>query len=244
MLLDDANLTDFMHNFYGYGTYAGDIWLVGMEEGGGHSCEEVAARLAVWEKRGRKELEDVAAYHIAFGVTQLFEQHPKIQPTWGKLIRLLLAAEGAETIEAQAVREFQRDRLGRLDSNHCLLELFPLPSRSINPAHWLYATCSTLPFLASRPAYIAHMQRRRVAHLRERIATHRPKAVVFYSLQYLSFWEEIAGSPFTYQTALDCHTLHNNGTTYYVLKHPATRGITSETYQAIGRDIGSAASST
>jgi len=232
--LDDDLLNQFARTFYGYGTYEGDYWLIGMEEGGGNSCDEVDARLKAWDERGKRELEDIDAYHQAFGVSDLFQPHPRIQPTWGKLIRLLLAAGGAEPVETQQVREFQRDHLARSTSNHCILELFPLPSPSTN--QWLYADCSQLPYLGNRDHYRAFVSPFRVAHLQAQIRLHRPLYVVFYSFSYrVNYWEKIAGVPLKDNPDLGCALGRNNDTMFVIMKHPATKGITSDYYDRIGR---------
>lgn len=77
-MFDDHLLTEFMNKFYGYGNFATPYWFIGMEEGGGDSFEEVAQRLTVWKQRGRRELEDVADYHMALGITHPFDAKPKL----------------------------------------------------------------------------------------------------------------------------------------------------------------------
>jgi len=59
MPLDDELLAEYITTFYGYGNYRGEWWLVGMEEGGGDSVNDITSRLTRWNGRGRKELEDV-----------------------------------------------------------------------------------------------------------------------------------------------------------------------------------------
>ena len=114
---DDLLLDEFAHSFYGYGNYGGQFWFIGMEEGGGDSFAEVAKRLEAWALRGRREIDDVAEYLAAIGITHLHNDHPKLQSTWSGLIRILLSSNG-ETPTTEQVREYQRtsldDRLGIL----------------------------------------------------------------------------------------------------------------------------------
>ncbi|MEA3335851.1 MAG: hypothetical protein U9R25_08055 [Chloroflexota bacterium] len=126
-LFDDQLLDEFAHQFYGYGNYSGQYWFVGMEEGGGNSFEKVNRRLNTWAHRGKRELEDVAGYHQAIGITDLFSEKPKIQRTWGKLIRIVLSSQGI-TPTTERVRAYQRAVLGRPNGETCLVELFSLPS--------------------------------------------------------------------------------------------------------------------
>jgi hypothetical protein len=78
---DDLLLDEFAHSFYGYGHYGGQFWFIGMEEGGGDSCTEAAKRLEAWALRGRREIDDVAEYLTAIGITYLHNDHPKLQST-------------------------------------------------------------------------------------------------------------------------------------------------------------------
>ncbi|MCA9909957.1 MAG: hypothetical protein KC519_14970, partial [Anaerolineae bacterium] len=88
--LNDALLKRFMHGFYGYGNLHAPFWFVGMEEGGGKSFDEIATRLRVWQMRGEKLTEDVMDYHVDIGMPDFFYDKIKLQPTWAKLIRVLL----------------------------------------------------------------------------------------------------------------------------------------------------------
>lgn len=231
---DDQLLHTFMHHFYGYGNYQGDYWFIGMEEGGGDTFDEVCQRLAVWDQRGRQELEDVAEYHLALGITHPFAEKPKLQPTWAKLIRVLLSMAG-ETPTKEAVRRYQQQQWARCTGNVCLLELLPLPSPSTS--HWLYAQHSQLPDLISRDRYRERWSVLRTERLHQRIARHQPKAVIFYSFGYLAYWEAIVGAPLQPILADSMYARHHNNCLYLVLKHPAATGVTSEYFHEAGRYI-------
>ena len=103
----DNLLETFIHNFYGYGNYQANYWFIGMEEGGGNSIEEINRRLNSWNNRGKFELEDVAEYHFAIGIPEHFRDPAKLQPTWNKLIRTLLSAQG-QPGSTDDVREYQK----------------------------------------------------------------------------------------------------------------------------------------
>ncbi|MEI2612078.1 MAG: hypothetical protein V9G20_25870 [Candidatus Promineifilaceae bacterium] len=231
---DDTLLETFIHQFYGYGNYQSDFWLIGMEEGGGNSYEAVVRRLTAWDKRGRNELEDAAAYHQAIGVTKLFHDRPVIQRTWGKLIRVLLNATGHHPTR-ESIRLFQRDQFGRRNSNHCLLELLPLPSPSTN--HWLYVQYSQLPYLADRASYQMHCLEQRIYHLQNRLLGHSPKVVVFYSFNYLAHWQKITGLEFESVAAADFYVAQTAATLFIVMKHPAAKGPGNAYFDAVGQYI-------
>jgi len=116
---DDSLLEHFAETFYGYGDYNGYYWLIGMEEGGGDSFDNVEKRLSAWNKRGRSELEDVAEFHRAIDLGEFFDEKPKRQPTWDKLTRILLSAEGLLSTEDQdeqrkQIREYRQTSLGKI----------------------------------------------------------------------------------------------------------------------------------
>ncbi len=234
--LDSALLEDFMGRFYGYGNYLGDYWFVGMEEGGGNSFAGIERRLNTWKERGGRELEDVAEYHLAIGVTSLFSERPKIQPSWGKLIRVILAMKGYSPTVNQ-IRDYQRDCLGRMDGDTCLLELLPLPSPSTR--HWIYGDYSELPYLADRDTYRRTLRDGRIKHLQQRIKQYRPKVVLFYSFSYREQWQTISGVDFS---PIDEGKFYvgSNGTSVFVMTmHPAATGLSNDYWHRVGHVIAS-----
>jgi len=231
--LDDQLLDEFVHNFYGYGSYSGQFWFIGMEEGGGDSLSEVTKRLETWANRGKRETDDVAEYLRDIGITYLHNGHPELQTTWSGLIRIMLSYQGQEPTTEQ-IREYQRTSLGRLTGNTYLGELFPLPSPSLG--HWLYAEHSTLPYLASRKVYRQTCLAFRSAHFRKRIIQHRPAVVVFYGLSYRKYWQAIAGVDLLPE--LDgVYAGRDDATLFVVTQHPAARGVTNEYFHQVGRLI-------
>ena len=231
---DDQLLQYFMSTFYGYGSYSGPYWFIGMEEGGGDSVREVSKRLMVWDQRGRHELEDVVEYHLELGITHPFGEKPMLQPTWAKLIRVLLSMEG-QTPTTEEVRNYQQRLWARNGSNVCLLELLPLPSPSTS--HWLYAQHSQLSSLVSREQYRRIWSNVRIHALRQRIAAHQPQAVVCYSFSYLPFWTELVGTALQPVLAGGMYIHQTQSTVYAVLKHPAATGVTSAYFHEAGRLI-------
>lgn len=231
---DDALITDFAQTFYGYGNYSGPYWFVGMEEAGGDSFEEVERRLVAWSGRGQRELEDVASFHKAIGHDELFQEHPPLQRTWSKLMRIILSAERDE-VDREKLREYQRDSLGRLEGQSCLIELFPLPSPST--AHWMYAEHSTLHHLASRKAYHEHYVKPRIEHIRESIKWHKPKAVIFYSTTFHDLWRCIVEPSYIFEERNGVLIAQGVGTTFFIIKHPVTRGITNAYFHNVGQMI-------
>jgi hypothetical protein len=236
---DDSLLANFADTFYGYSDYKGHYWFIGMEEGGGDSFDNVNKRLSVWNADGRPELEDVAKFHHALGLGKFFKESPKLQPTWNKLIRILLSAKGQENVQTEQVREYQRSLLGRVsEEENCLIELLPLPSRSTHD--WIYVNHSKLSCLKDRDKYKECYMHKRAKHIQERIDQYKPRVVVFYSTtkEYLEQWKQIAEAPFTFDHTKKLYVARRNGTLFVITDHPA-RWWRHSYFHNAGRQIAS-----
>jgi hypothetical protein len=235
--LDEEILAAYMEGFFGYGNLNGDYWFIGMEEGGGNSFEEIERRLACWNERGRKTLEDLRQYHEAFGEQRWFLLR-KIQPTWGRLIRILLSATG-QPHEDQDVRSYQVDKLGRDADETCLMELMPLPSQSTD--HWHYGSWSKLPDLQSRERYYAALAAPRLKKIKQLIAEYQPKVVVFYGRSYQKIWMAACPKGITFRSFqiadMEVSIADQRGSTYTLCAHPASRGSSNRYFDAVGRKI-------
>jgi len=237
--LDETLLAEFIRTFYGYGDYQGPYWFVGMEEGGGNTLAAIRRRITLWQQRGRHELEDVAGYHLALDYPWYFTSPTIVQPTWNKLIRMVLSASQPD-VSLDQVKAYQREALGRWHHETCLLELLPLPSPSTG--NWLYEAFATVPGLGTRQTYRETYARQRADHLRERIRQHHPATVVFYSVNawYLEWWRAIANVDLEVRQmdGVDYHVGSDAHTRYLVVHHPASRGITHNYYHGLGRLMG------
>lgn len=87
-------------------------------------------RLNAWRRRGIHAFEDVAQYHPEIGLTGWFKYKPKLQPTWNKLIKILLSSN-SQLPTTEQVREYQKILLGRANGDTFLVELLPLASPSM-----------------------------------------------------------------------------------------------------------------
>jgi len=199
--LNQTTLSNRLQSFWGFGNYESKYWFIGMEEGGGDNIQEVSKRLSVWEKFGSPELIDNFEYHkgiSGYGYENHFEGKIKLQPTWAKLIRAYLNIENPNrNYSADDIKKFQAKYWGRLNSNNCLLDIFPLPSPSAN--NWHYDKWCEIPILRNRDTYKNALQSERVNTLQKRISTYKPKVVMFYAFgdEYLKFWEQVAEINFT-----------------------------------------------
>lgn len=238
--LNDTHLLQFMAAFYGFGTYTGKYWLVGMEEAGGRTFADINFRLTQWQQSGCLELEDLPTHADRLGWGEkYFGAKPKWQPTWGKLIRIILAGEGLTNVNTAVIKQFQREQLGKHDSNHCLIELFPLPAQSTK--HWIYDQHTKLSCLQHREKYLQHLAPKRINHIRSRLKQHQPKAVIFYGWKYRHWWEKIVGLPFMKHENLKCLMVVDNDIQFWVVNHPTATGITNHYFDQIGAQIATSA---
>ena len=234
--MNDELLEKRIETFYGYGNYQGKYWFIGMEEAGGEDLENINLRVNTWEKREEKrkekEIDDVAEYHEDMGLWD-----KKIQKTWKGLIRITLSANGQYNINTDDVRKYQLDELGRKDKETCLLELFPLPSPSIDD--WIYAKYYQLSFLSDRETYRNYCVDKRINHITQIIKEHRPKVVVFYGMKYDYYWRKIANIEFTKKDSKNHYFLigENNQTVFVMVKHSVAFGVTIEYFHDIGKSI-------
>jgi len=148
--LNDQVLQHFITTFYRSGNYEGDYWFVGMEEGGGNSLDKVRTRIKVWQDHGETELVDVYNFHILINYPENFTNPVKLQRTWMQQARIVLASKGLPNSAAD-VKVYQRDVIGRKNSETCLLELLPLPSPSTSA--WHYDQWTNIGFLKNRKVY-------------------------------------------------------------------------------------------
>ena len=235
--LDDATLDAYITTFYGHTGYEAKYWFVGMEFGGGNSAAEIVSRIQGWDERGRPELEDIVGPPGQEG-SPFFRPPYPLQPTWAKLIRVALSAEGPPPT-TEHVRAYQTERLGRAGGLDCLLELLPLPSPGLSQFKF-YPESSELPYLHDRAAYVRHVAPARISHLRRRIAEYRPAAVVFYGSSYAGWWRQIAGMEFRAAPIGKVALASNGQTQFVIMQHPTAFGVGSAYFAAVGRLIAGA----
>jgi hypothetical protein len=229
-MLPPELLDAFMSGHFGYGNLAAPIWFIGMEEGGGHSADEVDRRLQAWDALGCRPTSDLREFHERAAIAGRWREPFPISPTWGKLIRVRLASRGIEATR-DTIRAYQCDHLGRRDGDTCLLELMPLPSQSVG--RWIYGEISADPTLATRDVYMARWLAARVARLRTLIREHRPRSVVFYGASYLAHWGEVAGVELA-EAEAGIRTGQGPNTQFVVARHPSARGAGSAHFERVG----------
>lgn len=162
-------------SWFGYGRWDAPYWFIGMEPGG----TDDHASYEVWMQLGGTELIDCRAHHLGTNFSKWHGGHrPPTQPTWRRLIQLLLGYEG-KPADGDAVSIYQHDKWGALGGDTALLEVSALHAKN-------------LATLVNRNAY----RDQRIATLKERLEAYRPKFVVFYGLGYKGIYAKIANARF------------------------------------------------
>lgn len=219
-------------NFWGYGNLTSDVWFVGMEEGYNESNEILFERFKATAHAAVFDIyEDL---RVDPGHVYWFEENAPTQPTYRPLIFIhrYLQTRAEPTLEE--VREYQIRKFGRKTADHAVLELMPLPSKSIKESDWLYAD-SGVEGLSSRKEYLATYKPQRVRELHVLIQTHKPKLVLFYSRGYLPDWQQIAGAPFEEVIPKKLHTAKDHGTLYAVVPHATSFGMSKNDWCDIAK---------
>lgn len=209
-----------INNFLGYGNIDSNIWFVCMEEGFDGTLEDLSLRLDATKDKTIIDIQsDMAG--VPDHMRYFIGEHPPIQRTWSKMI-LMLGAFDSENFLTEDVRSYQKNRFGRLNSNHCILDFMPLPSRSINEADWNYSDFG-IDYLESRSTYLRKIMPFRISLFQGYIKERHPQNIIFCSRTYLPYWLEISGCKFKQMNGF--HFCERGGINYFVVPHPTAYGI-------------------
>jgi hypothetical protein len=219
----DRLLRNYMNRFFGYGSWNAPYWFIGIEEA---DCgEPITDRLERWRRRDCSDLEDFAQFHENTQHCRFIGKKPAYQRTWGSLVKIFLSFKGVDWDKA-TVLDFQGNTFARRNKEVAAIDLFPLPSRSVN--HWSYRTqFANVPFLKSRELYEHTLFPRRQRVLNRRIQQYKPKLVVFYSKTYSDLAEGVAGVNLAQSSCADCLEGANAATFFFVcrLRRPSDESL-------------------
>jgi hypothetical protein len=230
--MDTKLIQDFCLGFYGYGNLNSEYWFVGMEEGGQNTIKEFYESYV--EKWDGKESADFLKDLNKETERMYFSNDAKIQKTWGGIITLLLSIENFP-INRESIIEYQKTKLGRINGNNLLIELLPLPHRSISD--WDYQSLE-IPYFDTRESYCKYYLPKRIEHIKNLLKIHRPKVVVFLGVSefYLESWKKIIGIEKN-DNIIHPYIIRIDTTVFVICKHPAAFGLHSSYYPEIGKSI-------
>ncbi len=232
-MINPQLLTDYMSRFVGFGDRSAPVWFVGLEQGGGENLAELERRLEAWYDLGAGSFADLRHYCERIGERRWHGPSPRIQPTLGKLVRLVLAAQGQAT-DPESVRRHQAETFGCTAGGSVIGELMPLPSRNIS--EWIYSSLSAVPGLESREAYLRRYRPVRLALLQRAIRGAGPKAVVFIGTSETETWSEVVGQRFV-QGPGGAGWCEVGLTRFVVLTHPTAYGAKNAYFEEVGRAL-------
>jgi hypothetical protein len=221
-------------NFWGYGNLNSPYWFIGMEEGYSEKNEVLLDRFTATAHQQICDIYD--DLKVDPGHVYWFENGAPIQPTYRRLIEIMLYAETKKHPDKEAIREFQIKQLGRQTSNHALLELMPLPSKSIAEKDWLYAE-SGIDSLESRRDYLETYKGERIEALRALIEQHKPKYVICYSLSYQDDWKQLTDAPFIEVNPRRLYLAKDGDTTIAITPHSVAQGLSNKDWQMIIEEL-------
>jgi hypothetical protein len=228
--LNKELLTKFSNTFLGYGNCKASIWFIGMEPGAPECIELVKKFFDVWVKRGSPAFDDVRESHLQIGekhYSELFLEKIKYQRTWDGLIKFLFPLDGEKDFTADKVKKYQSEKLGRKDSNHCVIELLPLPTPNNTRASWerFYSN-----FINSRKEYEKEYLPKRILMIKSQIKSNKPKLILFYGFKYRCNFEQICGVNFELKQFAKGKKLFYkeiDKTLYMLIPHPS-RGVANK----------------
>ena len=239
--IDREVIDAYIKSFLGFGNRMAKFWLIGMEEGGEDQSEKVYKDITAWKAKGGREFCDIiegsTKENCSPEAKKYFYDNPVIiHKTWNKLIRLLLSIDH-DIKNADEVREFQKNSLGKSDGDNSLIDFFPLPNVDIGD--WIYEGKTSLKFLRNRKELIRELAPVRIERIRDKIKIYRPRVVVFYSTSpdSMKFWKQIAGAEMKFDDGKKYSIKVREGVIYAVIPHPNRPGITNQDYENLGSEI-------
>ncbi len=142
------------------------------------------------------------------------------------MTQILFSMQG-KNINTNDIRYFQKESLGRKNSDHCLLELSALPAKSLNKNHWkFYENHLNL----SKEKYLE----KRITCFKNLIKDYKPKTIIFYGITYKDKWESIIDKKLTDSYCKDIYYTTIDNKLCIVCKHPVARGISKDYFIKVG----------
>lgn len=167
--------------FIGYGTLQGDVWFIGMEEGGGGE-DNIRRRLKFRSVEGCDEA------HRILKIEKFHWGKRVIQRTWRGMCCIMLGLDGKK-ITRENIRHYQAESLGLLHGRTLLTELMPIPKPKID--WWEYK--KLIPQFSSREEYYSSVKPDRISYLRQLIKKHQPRVIICYGKKWWPDYKEIFG---------------------------------------------------
>ena len=209
----DDDILEMARQCYGYGRWEAPYWFIGPEQGMGRSeNNDLKPRVEAWRHFGSRQLDDCRDFHAHIKDNRWHRERPRLQATWRPLLLLMMSFRGRPT-GRETLRRYQRDELGRLNGETCVIELSGLAAHSFKIER-------------DREAF----REERIKTIREKILQHQPELVVMYGKSEKPHWEAITGQPFP-----PANFLKMGKSKIVFTTHPVTHGLTNSYWEELGR---------
>jgi len=214
----DSTTLEMARRFYGYGRWDAPYWFIGPEPGMAlDEGSDQKRRVEAWHHFDVPELCDCRAFHEHIGQMQWHRDRPRLQPTWRPLMLLLMSIL-ERCADTESLREYQRDRWGRLSGGEtCVIELSGLAANNLKVPidHKLF-------------------RQERVDVIRQRMATYKPRLVVMYGVSEKEHWQELADGD---RAFLPDVILSRQSTLLVFTPHPTKHGLRNTYWSVLGERL-------
>lgn len=182
---DPERIKRYLRGFFGYGSVNARVWLVGPEEAGkDRAIAELNKRSRLWAAAGEKPITCADEFLAGVPIKCNPFQSQLRQPTWTRLIKVLMHAEGAQgPFDTKAVMRFKQGPFCRAQSHHALLELSAVPRP--RAAGSLDALLQVFGLTSEE------LKRERVRRMLDLITEAQPNVILFYGKTQFDMIEEI-----------------------------------------------------
>jgi hypothetical protein len=198
---------------YGYGRWKATYWFIGPEQGQSASeNNNLTLRHKAFRKLEKHGLCDCGAFHHAIHEERWHRVRPALQPTWRRLILLLMTFLEKKR-DNESLRGYQRDRWGKRSGDTCVIELSGLPARNQNVAR-------------EREAF----REKRIELIRQKMLACKPVFVVMYGKGAMKYWKGIGSNRLSPGCAQKI-----GSTIFVVATHPVARGLGKKYWVKLGQ---------
>jgi len=200
-----AEFTRMAEHFYGYGRWDAPYRFIGPEPGRTRTDDNLELRYLSWKSLEFRSLVDCAAHHRGIPLTKWHQPHPPTQPTWRRLIRLLLSRKGEPT-DIETICAYQKENWGRSTGETCVIKLSGLASPNLKTRR------DRAKFLAGR-----------IERICEEARVRSPEFIIICGAGQRDSWERTAGAQF------DSNGICREGKTVAAIAcDPVARGLNNE----------------
>lgn len=222
--------------FYGYGMWESEIYILGIEEAGCYSESLIQQKIdkyfslnggddGLFDNRSFQfDLVDENDNKLKY-YSDFFNGNTKKGGYVPKIAELLKVLEDCNLEKY----EYVQNKFGSLESNHSLIEIFPLPCP--NESNWRYpdwVDCAELRFMGTKRLYKNEIIIGRINHVKTKIEAHNEKKLILFladGTSKIEYWNKISPVQIAqYNVTHDNIRYHIAGNKMYVvLPFPGSR---------------------